>query len=157
MATYFFDSSVVVKYYHHPEPGSDAVIRLLSEPAGHFLIARLAVVEVQRALIGKVRAQLLTVAEQENLRQRFYEDLLQHRWWVRRMHDHHYHAAVRLIHTHGPDMTAPMLHSLDALQLATALDVQRQSGLDYFVSTDQDLCTIAEREQLTVINPTPQS
>ena len=47
-----------------------------------------------------------------------------------------------------------MLRSLDALQLATALDVQRQSGLDYFVSTDKDLCSIAENEQLTVINPT---
>ena len=153
MATYFLDSSIVVKYYH-PEPGSDAVIRLLSEPTGRFFIACLAVVEVQRALVGKVRAQLLPVAEKENLHQRFYDDLLQHRWWVRRMHDHHYHAAVRLVHKHGPDITAPMLRSLDALQLATALDVQRQTGLDYFVSTDKDLCTIAESEQLTVINPT---
>ena len=153
MPSYFLDSSVVVKYYH-PEPGSDEVIQLLSEPAGRFFIARLAVVEVQRALVGKVRAQLLTLVEKNNLRQRFHDDLLQHRWRVRRIHDHQYHAAVRLVNKHGPDTTTPMLRSLDALQLATALDVQRQNGLDYFVSTDKDLCTIAESEQLSVINPT---
>ena len=153
MASYFLDSSVIVKYYH-PEPGSDEVMRLASEPAGQFFIARLAVVEVQRALVGKVRAQLLTPIEHNTLRQRFYDDLLHHQWRVRRVHDHQYHAAVRLVNKHGPETTTPMLRSLDALQLATALDVQRQNGLDYFVSTDTELCTIAESEQLSVINPT---
>ena len=156
MARYFLDSSVVVKYYH-AERGSDAVIQLLGEPTDQFFIARLAVVEVQRALVGKVRGQLLTLVEKDTIRQRFYDDLLQHRWRVRRMHDHQYHAAVRLVNKHSPDITAPMLRSLDALQLATALDIHRQSGLDYFVSTDTDLCTIAASEQLSVINPMAES
>ncbi len=153
MATYFLDSSVVVKFYHS-EPGSEEVIRLLSEPNGRFFIARLAVVEVQRAFIGKTRAQLVSPDELSELRKGFYEDISQRRLWVRRVHEYHFHTAVRLVNKYGPTLDSPMLGSLDVLRLATALDVQRQTGLDYFVSTDKDLCTIAESEQLTVINPT---
>ena len=153
MATYFLDSSVIVKFYH-AEPGSEEVIRLLSEPNSRFFIAPLAVVEVQRAFIGKLRAQLISLDELSELRKGLYQDISQRLLWVRRVHQDHFHTAARLVNTYSPTLDVPMLRSLDAVQLATALDVQRRSGLDYFVSTDKDLCTIAELEQLTVINPT---
>ena len=65
----------------------------------------------------------------------------------------HYRSAVRLIRQYTPQRTAPLLRSLDALQLAVALDVRQQHGLDYFVVADQNLSEVAEVEQLSVIKP----
>jgi hypothetical protein len=48
----------------------------------------------------------------------------------------------------------PLLRSLDALHLAVALDIREREGLDFFVCADKDLCTVAEAEQLRVLNPT---
>ena len=56
----------------------------------------MAVVEVQRAFIGKIHAQLLSPDELSELRKGFYEDISQRRLWVRRVHEYHFHTAVRL-------------------------------------------------------------
>jgi hypothetical protein len=58
---------------------------------------------------------------------------------------------------YAPELTLllPLLRTLDALHLVSALEVQAQEGLDYFVSSDANLCKIAQEEQLSVINPAP--
>ena len=69
----------------------------------------------------------------------------------------HYRSAVRLIRKYAPELTLPLplLRTLDALHLVSALEVQALEGLDYFVSADANLCKIAQEEQLSIINPAP--
>jgi hypothetical protein len=43
--------------------------------------------------------------------------------------------------------------TLDALQLAVALDLAGQNLLDRFVVADQSLATVAAAERLKVVNP----
>jgi uncharacterized protein len=69
MATYFFDSSALVKRYH-PEVGTADVNRLFSEQHSRHFIARLAVAEVQSALVRKVREGLISLTELDTVRQR---------------------------------------------------------------------------------------
>jgi hypothetical protein len=45
------------------------------------------------------------------------------------------------------------LRTLDALQLATALDLQAKGLVDRFISSDQSLCVIAVTQGLVVANP----
>lgn len=151
MPIYFLDSSAVIKRYQ-PELGSEAVARILSEADSLSFISRLTVVEIQRAFARKVREQKISAEELKELRNYFYEDLLQRRFWVRRLQEFHYHSAVRLVRKYAPGQAVPLLRTLDTLQLATALDVRQRPGLDHFVCADKDLCEAAESEQLNVIN-----
>jgi hypothetical protein len=48
---------------------------------------------------------------------------------------------------------AQNLRTLDALQLAVALDLQRQGLVHQFICADQSLCAITAAEGLPVINP----
>jgi predicted nucleic acid-binding protein len=154
MASYFLDSSAVIKLYQ-AEEGSAAVERIISEVNTPRFIARLTLVEVQRALARRLRAREISGQELDELRRGFYEDLLWRRFRVKEMTALHYRSAVRLIRQYAPQRTIPLLRSLDALQLAVALDVRQQHGLDYFVAADKNLCAVAEAEHLSVINPAP--
>jgi len=64
--------------------------------------------------------------------------------------EYHFVAAERLIGRHG---FSYRLRTLDALQLAAALDLADQDMLDYFVVADQTLGEVAVSEGLKVINP----
>jgi uncharacterized protein len=152
MATYFFDSSALGKRYH-PETGTADVNRLFNEQHSRHFIARLAVVEVQSALVRKVREGLISLTDLDVVRQRFLEEITQRRLQVVRMTDLHYHTAERLIRQYGPQPGQPRLRTLDALQLAVALEVRQQTQLNFFVSADENQCSAAKAEQLVVLNP----
>ena len=62
----------------------------------------------------------------------------------------HFSAAVDLIRRVG---LVQNLRTLDALQLAVALDLNDPGRPVTFVCADAALCTIAAAEGLTVINP----
>ena len=62
----------------------------------------------------------------------------------------HYAVAARLIVQHG---SVKGLRTLDALQLAVALEAHDLGGLDVLVSADKTLCEIAALEGLSVLNP----
>ena len=64
--------------------------------------------------------------------------------------DFHYPAAERLIIKDGD---RPGLRTLDALQLAVALDVPHRVGLEAFVAADEVLCEVATLEGFAVLNP----
>ena len=55
MPNYYFDSSALVKYYHH-EPVSPEVIRLTQTPDTRHYISHLTFIELHSAFGGKVRA-----------------------------------------------------------------------------------------------------
>ncbi len=149
MADHFLDTSALGKLYH-AELGTTEVDRLLNEPgAGHF-ISRLSVVEIQSMFAGKVRTNVLTRQDFELLRRRFAADVAGRRLNVVRMTSVHYREAERLIRAHG---MARSIRTLDALQLAVALSLQRRGMLGDFVCADRNLCAIATIEGLSVINP----
>jgi len=70
-----------------------------------------------------------------------------------RMTDFHYRMAERLIHKYGPQLGQPRLRTLDALQLAVALEVHQRVPLDWFVITNDNLCGTTSDEQLPTPNP----
>ena len=75
MPAYFLDSSGVVKYYH-PESGSERTSHILTEPDATHFISRPAVVEVQRAFVGKARTRHISIAELDELCQGFLEAIM---------------------------------------------------------------------------------
>lgn len=152
MPIYFFDSSALVKRYRS-EAGSDVVERLFVEPHARSYISRLAVVEVQRVFSRRVREQEITEQELDSLRDRLYKDMGQRLFQVRKLRDFHYHNAVRLIRKYALLQQIPLLRTLDAIHLVSALDLHDRQPIDLFVSADRDLCEVAEAEQLNVLNP----
>ncbi|MBI1918923.1 MAG: hypothetical protein HYS12_29895 [Planctomycetes bacterium] len=62
----------------------------------------------------------------------------------------HFRDAERLIRRLAP---AHNLRTLDAIQLAVALDLHGQGLVSQFVSADHSLCSLAGGEGLGVVNP----
>lgn len=151
MSLYFLDSSAIVKHYH-TEPGTEVVERILGENDSRHYISRLTILEVNSAFMRRVREQIISLSELETVRQRFLEDITERRLRVVRMTDFHYRVAERLIRKHGAVDDQPRIRTLDALQLAVALDVHQQRGIDYFIAADNSLCQIAQNEQLPTVN-----
>ncbi len=151
MSRYFFDSSALVKRYC-PEAGTDEVSCLFAASDATHYISRLAVVEVQRALARRVRTGKIREPELDRLRNLFYNDIGQRLLQVRRFRDFHYHNAVRLVRKYAAPQKTPLLGTLDALHLVSALDLHRNNAVDFFVSADKDPCEAAEG--LSVSNPT---
>jgi len=79
MASSFFDTSALVKYYH-VETGTPEVIRLIEEPQARHVISRLTIVEVSSAFAIKVRTGELTTSTFHHVRQRFLSDVAQGRF-----------------------------------------------------------------------------
>lgn len=153
MPTYYLDSSAVIKRYQS-EDGSPEVNRIIEEADSTRFIARLSLVEVQRAFARRLRTRDIADQEYDRLRFGFYADLRRRRLRVKEITPLHYRAAVRLVQQYAPTQTVPLLRTLDALHLAVALDIRERDGLDTFVCTDKDLCDVAKAEQLSVLIPT---
>jgi predicted nucleic acid-binding protein len=149
MPDYFFDSSALAKHYH-AEVGSPKVEELLAEAGARYLISRLTVLELQSVFARKARTRLITDADLELTRTRLFNDITQGQFQVIRMTDFHYREAERLLRTYASTRN---LRTLDALQLAVALDHKRRETVDYFVCADTALSSIAQNEGLRMINP----
>jgi hypothetical protein len=62
----------------------------------------------------------------------------------------HYRAAAKLLRLHG---VSRGLRTLDALQLAIALDMLEASSISVIVSADKRLCEVAEIRGCPAIDP----
>jgi predicted nucleic acid-binding protein len=149
MASCYFDSSALVKYYHPPEAGSAEVIRLVQEPNARHFISRLTTVEVVSAFAIKARTREIDEDDFELLRQRFLRDVAQRQFQDLRLANAHYQEAVGLFRTHF----MKRFRAYDAIHLSVALDLNRRGLLDYFVCADESLCSVATEEGLSTINP----
>jgi predicted nucleic acid-binding protein len=149
MADNFFDTSALGKHYH-PEVGTPKVDLLLADAASRHFISRLAVVEIQSVFAKKVRTGILNFRDFQLLCRRFLADVRRRRFQVVRVTAPHFQGAERLIRRLAP---AHNLRTLDALQLAVALDLHTQGLVSQFVSADHSLCTLAAAEGLAVANP----
>jgi predicted nucleic acid-binding protein len=146
---YFLDSSAIGKLYH-VEVGTPVVQALLTQADSTLYISRLAVVEVPSAFAGKVRTGQLTVADIDLLRARFRGDLRRRILRTVAMTAGHFRDAERLINAHG---VHARLRTLDAVQLAVALGLQKRGLVENFVCADKVLCQVAESVGFAVLNP----
>ncbi len=148
MVNYFMDSSALVKYYH-TEAGSSEVIRFVEEANVRCIVSRLTVTEVHSAFALKLRTGEIDDHDFSRLWDQFVDDVTQRRFEVVRVVEVHHKEAERLIRKYA----RRMLRTLDALQLAVALDVHSRITLDRFVCSDIRLGEIATEEGLSVLNP----
>ena len=149
MSEHFLDTSALVKHYHS-EVGTPKVDLLWNNPNAHLFVSRLGVVETVSAFAKKVRNGMISTVDFLLLRRRFFADLRKKRPSVVRLLVRHHQEADRLIEQYG---LVHSLHTLDALQLAIALDLPRKLGSMEFVTADHVLLTIAPLEGLAVKNP----
>lgn len=98
----------------------------------------------------KVRTGALTAVEAITLRDHFRSDLVLKDFQVFAITDLHYGYAERLVLQYG---FGHRLRSLDALQLAVALDLKSQGALQWIVAADRTVCEIAAAEGLAVVDP----
>lgn len=152
MGASFVDSSAVAKRYHI-EPGTQEVTALLVEAkllGRPVYISQLAVLEVQSVFAKKVRSGVITVDDSDVLRNRFLRDLREGPMQVIRMRTAHYEQAASLLQQYGRTLN---LRTLDAIQLAVALDLLRRGFVDTFISSDRALCGVAQKTGFEVRNP----
>jgi uncharacterized protein len=150
MAADLLDTSALAKHYH-TEVGSAEIDQLWNDSTHGLFVSRLSVLEIVSVFAGKVRAGTISVTDFEALRRRFSADLTKSkRLQAARLLVAHYQEAERLLRHHGP---ARRLRTLDALQLAVALDLQRKNAIDRMVSADRDLLVVAAIEGLNVLEP----
>jgi predicted nucleic acid-binding protein len=149
MAGVFVDTSALAKHYH-TEPGSTEVDRLWTDPGTLLFISRIGIVEGISVFAGKVRSGVLPPSGFATLRKRFLGDVGQGRPKLIRLLVKHFQDANRLIGQHG---LARRLRTLDALQLAVAIDLRDRGLIDMLASSDQHLLEAARLEGLSVFDP----
>ena len=146
---YFFDSSALIKLYH-PELGSERVTAMFGGPDRRIIISRLTGVELHSALALKTRTGHLDSERSAALRIRFLDDVASGGIALVAVSEFHYPAAERLIIRYGDRKG---LRTLDALQLAVALELQDRVGVDALVAADKVFCDVAVLEGFAVLNP----
>jgi predicted nucleic acid-binding protein len=149
MSGCFLDSSALVKHYH-PEKGSAEVDRIWNDPANTLVVSRLSGIEIVSAFAGKVRAGTISPADFANLARRFSADVAKKRLTTIRLLALHFKEAERLLRQHA--LGVPF-RTLDALQLAVALDLHNRGVVCLFVCADRDLLSVAVSEGLSVLDP----
>ena len=145
MAGDFLDTSALAKHYH-PEVGSAVVDRLWNDLGRDLFVSRLAALEIISAFAGKVRGGVISLTDFDTLRRRFAFDLSK----KKRPIGTRILVAERLLRQHGP---THRLRTLDALQLAVALDLHQKNAVDQFVSADKDLLVVAALEGIAILDP----
>jgi hypothetical protein len=149
MAGYFFDTSAVAKHYH-PSTGTARVDALLAEPGAVHFISRLGAVELLSVFAGKVRTGALAAADLALLGKRFQAEVAGGLLRPVRMLAAHFQGAERLLLRYGP---AQHVRTLDALQVAVALDLRGRGLVDFLVCADRGMLAVAAAEGLPAIAP----
>jgi predicted nucleic acid-binding protein len=147
VADYFLDTSAFVKRYH-PEVGTDKLLALFDNPQNHILISRLTLVEARSAFAVKVRTGHIVEATASALWIQSLADLASGTFEVLPITDAHYALAEEFIARHG---FRYRLRTLDALQLAVAVDRNKDTAIDGFVLADHVLSEVASAENVLTI------
>ncbi len=149
MENYFFDSSGLVKRYRN-ETGTNWVLQIYRPTSKNIIhIAQISLVEVTAALTRRMNNPNLYSKYQKTVK-RFERDV-QLRFSVFKLTDFVIHSAVNLAKNYH-------LRGYDAVQLASALEIERELALFNlppitFVSADNELNSAAQSEGLQIENP----
>jgi predicted nucleic acid-binding protein len=146
---YFVDTSALAKLFH-AEAGSEAMESLARIPEVRLIISQLSLIEIQSVFATKVRTGAIDQATLDQLRGLFFAELARGRFEVVLLARRHLSAAEMLVRTHS---VGQGLRTLDAIQLAVALDLKRRGAASELVASDKNLCAVASVEGLSVFNP----
>jgi uncharacterized protein len=149
MSDHFLDTSALVKHYH-AEIGTPKVDLLWAAPTARLFISRLGLLETVSVFAKKVRSGAITAGDFSLLRRRLFADIRRRRPVIVRMLVRHYQEADRLLEQHS---FVHSLHTLDAIQLAVALDLRHRGLLTELVTSDRALLAVALLQGLAVVNP----
>lgn len=145
----FLDTSALAKHYHI-KIGSAEVNRQWADPARDLFVSRIGVVEAVSVFAGKVRTGEIPASAFTLLRKHFLNDVGNGRPKLVRLLVGHYKEADRLIAQHG---LTRRIRTLDALQLAVAVDLLHRGLIDQLVSSDKHLLSVAVAEGIPVFDP----
>ena len=123
---------------------------LVQSPDNRLIISQLSVIELQSVFAAKVRMRVIDQATLNQLRGLFFADLATGRFKVVLVSGRYFRSADRLIRTHA---VSRALRTLDALQLAVAVELHRRAAGTALVASDKNLCEVAVAEGLQVVNP----
>jgi len=150
MATYFLDTSAIIKRYIF-EPGQAWILSICNPAQGHDLyISQATLVEVVAAICRRAREKSISITERDRLITVFRQDSVQgYNIWP--VDTGLYNAAGDLCRSHR-------LRAYDAVQLACILALRQytlanQAPEPIFVCADVGLLDIAGVEGLQVENP----
>jgi len=149
MAQYFLDTSALIKRYRE-EVGSSFLDRLFALPEKVLRVSDLTMIELHSAAAKKVRVGEMNEQEFKSVLEQFNNDIAFGLLKVVPLTDHHKYTAIALLDKHA---LTRALRTLDALQLAVAVDLKEQEKLTYFVTADEKFGKIVEEEGIVVINP----
>ncbi len=149
MASYFFDSSALVKLYH-PEAGTAIVDRIVNVAGNLLRISRLTVTELTSAFAIKVRTQSISREDADLFLREFRKDIATGKLEVFSIGESEFAMAELLVERYSFDLR---LRALDALQLAVAMELRDQKLVDHFIAADSILCEVAGLEGFAVIDP----
>ena len=149
MPRYFFDTSALVKFYH-AEVGTPKVSAIFAEPGREIRISSIGLLEIQSAFAMKVATGVIDQQLAGQQRAALMLDIASDAIEVFNLTNVHIRDAERLIGKHS---FTRRLRTLDALQLAVALDLRTQGLLDHFVVADRLLADVATLEGLSVMDP----
>lgn len=125
--------------------------RILGQRGSCSLISHLSIVEMESVLAIKMRTGEIDEPAMEIARRRFGADLAQQRLLVAPpIVERHFHSARGLLVRYG---VSDGLRTLDALQLAIALDLRQRGQIGILVAADQRLCTVASMAGCVSLNP----
>lgn len=111
----------------------------------------MSLVEFESVLAIKVRTGVLDTTGRTIALRRFRADIARNRIIVGPpIEEKHFQSAARLLRVHGVDRA---LRTLDAIQLAVALDLRQAAWISVLVSSDQRLCVVAEVCGCSAIDP----
>jgi len=150
LLNYFLDTSALAKRYHK-ENGSEYMDRILDQSGSRCLLSNLSIVELESVIAIKMRTGEIDHQSSEIARRRFRADLAQQRLLVAPpMHEGHFQSARKLLVRFG---VSEALRTLDALQLAMALDLMKMGHVNVLVAADQRLCRAASSAGCPAVNP----
>ncbi len=150
MPNYFLGTRALAKRYKK-ESGSEYMDRILEQPGSRSLISHLSIVELESVLAIKTRTGEIDEQALQIARRRFRADIARQRLLVAPpVHERHFHGAKRLLIQYG---VPEGLRTLDALQLAIALDLRQLGQVEVLVAADQRLCHVASMAGCSAVNP----
>lgn len=125
--------------------------RILEESGSRSVISNLSIVEFESVLAIKMRTGEINQQSLEIARRRFRPDLSRERLLVApSVNERHFQNARKLLVQYGVEEG---LRTLDALQLAMALDLQQMGRITMLVAADQKLCRVSSLAGCSAINP----
>ena len=149
MPGYFFDSSALVKLYH-AETGTPLVDQIVNAEDNSIRISRLTAPELTSAFAIKVRTQVINREDAGLFLRQFRQDIANGKLESFSLAESEFAKTESLVERYAFDLR---LRTLDALQLAVALELRNQKLIDHFFAADKVLCEVASLEGFSVINP----